>query len=193
MKSVQQLDAGQYWCEVEYHDQTFSSERAWITVEGGTLNASRCLFLLPVHHRVFSSRRCSSLHRRAAGCGGFPQRPLQPFLHCCWTPRTSGGAVVAGRSPEGRTETFPLYPPCPRSVRLTSCLVFFCGCFGSVSCWEVTSTLQSLVLLGLWTRFSRGPSEPNKQSGVSKLQLLIGLWIDIIDDVASCQTPGSRI
>lgn len=39
VKSVQQLDAGQYWCEVEYQDRTFSSERAWITVEGGTLNA----------------------------------------------------------------------------------------------------------------------------------------------------------
>ncbi|XP_029316451.1 tyrosine-protein kinase receptor TYRO3 [Cottoperca gobio] len=34
VKSVQQQDAGQYWCEVEYHDLTFSSERAWITVEG---------------------------------------------------------------------------------------------------------------------------------------------------------------
>ncbi|XP_078031470.1 tyrosine-protein kinase receptor TYRO3 isoform X1 [Epinephelus lanceolatus] len=34
VKSVQQQDAGQYWCEVEFHDLTFSSERAWITVEG---------------------------------------------------------------------------------------------------------------------------------------------------------------
>uniref|UniRef100_A0A3Q3A1Q0 Tyrosine-protein kinase receptor TYRO3 n=1 Tax=Kryptolebias marmoratus TaxID=37003 RepID=A0A3Q3A1Q0_KRYMA len=34
VKSVQQQDAGQYWCEVDYHGQTFSSERAWITVEG---------------------------------------------------------------------------------------------------------------------------------------------------------------
>ncbi|XP_037342593.2 tyrosine-protein kinase receptor TYRO3 isoform X1 [Pungitius pungitius] len=34
VKSVQQQDAGQYWCEVEFHDMTFSSERAWITVEG---------------------------------------------------------------------------------------------------------------------------------------------------------------
>uniref|UniRef100_A0A8C3G1C6 Tyrosine-protein kinase receptor TYRO3 n=1 Tax=Cyclopterus lumpus TaxID=8103 RepID=A0A8C3G1C6_CYCLU len=34
VKSVQQQDAGQYWCEVEFHDLIFSSERAWITVEG---------------------------------------------------------------------------------------------------------------------------------------------------------------
>lgn len=34
MKSVQQQDAGQYWCEVELHGQIFSSNRAWITVEG---------------------------------------------------------------------------------------------------------------------------------------------------------------
>nr|XP_020476991.1 tyrosine-protein kinase receptor TYRO3 isoform X2 [Monopterus albus] len=34
MKSVQQQDAGQYWCEVEFHGLTFSSERAWITVAG---------------------------------------------------------------------------------------------------------------------------------------------------------------
>ncbi|XP_034015234.1 tyrosine-protein kinase receptor TYRO3 [Thalassophryne amazonica] len=34
VKSVQQQDAGQYWCEVELNGQTLSSERAWITVEG---------------------------------------------------------------------------------------------------------------------------------------------------------------
>lgn len=34
VKSVQQQDAGQYWCEVELHGQIFSSNRAWITVEG---------------------------------------------------------------------------------------------------------------------------------------------------------------
>ncbi|XP_028251903.1 tyrosine-protein kinase receptor TYRO3-like [Parambassis ranga] len=34
VRSVQQQDAGQYWCEVEFHGLTFSSERAWITVEG---------------------------------------------------------------------------------------------------------------------------------------------------------------
>ncbi|KAM9354071.1 tyrosine-protein kinase receptor TYRO3 [Pholidichthys leucotaenia] len=34
VKSVQQQDAGQYWCEVEFHGLKFSSERAWITVEG---------------------------------------------------------------------------------------------------------------------------------------------------------------
>ncbi|KAF3700688.1 Tyrosine-protein kinase receptor TYRO3 [Channa argus] len=34
VKSVQQQDAGQYWCEVEFHGLTFSSEQAWITVEG---------------------------------------------------------------------------------------------------------------------------------------------------------------
>ncbi|XP_056151969.1 tyrosine-protein kinase receptor TYRO3 [Lampris incognitus] len=34
VKSVQQQDAGQYWCEVEFHGLTFSSEPAWITVEG---------------------------------------------------------------------------------------------------------------------------------------------------------------
>lgn len=34
VKSVQQQDAGQYWCEVEFHGLTFSSQRAWITVEG---------------------------------------------------------------------------------------------------------------------------------------------------------------
>ncbi|XP_049595824.1 tyrosine-protein kinase receptor TYRO3 isoform X2 [Syngnathus scovelli] len=33
-KSVQQQDAGQYWCEVDFRGQTLSSERAWITVEG---------------------------------------------------------------------------------------------------------------------------------------------------------------
>ncbi|XP_029972131.1 tyrosine-protein kinase receptor TYRO3 [Salarias fasciatus] len=34
VKSVQQQDAGQYWCEVEFHGLNFSSQRAWITVEG---------------------------------------------------------------------------------------------------------------------------------------------------------------
>uniref|UniRef100_A0A4W6FDE3 Tyrosine-protein kinase receptor TYRO3 n=1 Tax=Lates calcarifer TaxID=8187 RepID=A0A4W6FDE3_LATCA len=34
VKSVQQQDAGQYWCEVEFRGLMFSSERAWITVEG---------------------------------------------------------------------------------------------------------------------------------------------------------------
>ncbi|CAJ1074948.1 tyrosine-protein kinase receptor TYRO3 [Xyrichtys novacula] len=34
VKSVQQQDAGQYWCEVDFHGLTFSSEPAWITVEG---------------------------------------------------------------------------------------------------------------------------------------------------------------
>ncbi|XP_028993858.1 tyrosine-protein kinase receptor TYRO3 isoform X2 [Betta splendens] len=34
VKSVQQQDAGQYWCEVEFHGVMFSSEPAWITVEG---------------------------------------------------------------------------------------------------------------------------------------------------------------
>ncbi|XP_020569511.1 LOW QUALITY PROTEIN: tyrosine-protein kinase receptor TYRO3 [Oryzias latipes] len=34
VKSVQQQDAGQYWCEVEFHGLTFSSKAAWITVEG---------------------------------------------------------------------------------------------------------------------------------------------------------------
>uniref|UniRef100_A0A8C7HDT2 Tyrosine-protein kinase receptor TYRO3 n=1 Tax=Oncorhynchus kisutch TaxID=8019 RepID=A0A8C7HDT2_ONCKI len=34
VKSVQQQDAGKYWCEVEFHGLTISSEPAWITVEG---------------------------------------------------------------------------------------------------------------------------------------------------------------
>ncbi|XP_067099870.1 tyrosine-protein kinase receptor TYRO3 [Osmerus mordax] len=34
VKSVQQQDAGKYWCEVEFHSLTISSEPAWITVEG---------------------------------------------------------------------------------------------------------------------------------------------------------------
>ncbi|TRY59636.1 hypothetical protein DNTS_022621 [Danionella cerebrum] len=34
VKSVQQQDAGKYWCEVEYHGTILSSEAAWITVEG---------------------------------------------------------------------------------------------------------------------------------------------------------------
>uniref|UniRef100_A0A673B4H1 Tyrosine-protein kinase receptor TYRO3 n=1 Tax=Sphaeramia orbicularis TaxID=375764 RepID=A0A673B4H1_9TELE len=34
VRSVQQQDAGQYWCEVDFHGRTFSSNRAWITVEG---------------------------------------------------------------------------------------------------------------------------------------------------------------
>lgn len=37
VKSVQQQDAGQYWCEVEFHGITVSSESAWITVEGKDL------------------------------------------------------------------------------------------------------------------------------------------------------------
>lgn len=44
VKSVHQQDAGQYWCEVELHGQTLSSDPAWITVEGGTLNWA-CAFL----------------------------------------------------------------------------------------------------------------------------------------------------
>ncbi|XP_061699267.1 tyrosine-protein kinase receptor TYRO3 isoform X1 [Syngnathoides biaculeatus] len=34
VKSVQQQDAGQYWCEVDFHGRTFASRPAWITVEG---------------------------------------------------------------------------------------------------------------------------------------------------------------
>ncbi|XP_023684262.1 tyrosine-protein kinase receptor TYRO3 [Paramormyrops kingsleyae] len=34
MKSVQQQDAGKYWCEAELQGVTISSEPAWITVEG---------------------------------------------------------------------------------------------------------------------------------------------------------------
>ncbi|KTG43614.1 hypothetical protein cypCar_00001248 [Cyprinus carpio] len=34
VKSVQQQDAGKYWCEVEYHGRIIPSEPAWITVEG---------------------------------------------------------------------------------------------------------------------------------------------------------------
>ncbi|GAA6109419.1 tyrosine-protein kinase receptor TYRO3 isoform X2 [Tachysurus ichikawai] len=34
VKSVQQQDAGKYWCEVEHHGTVISSEPAWITVEG---------------------------------------------------------------------------------------------------------------------------------------------------------------
>ncbi|XP_055029209.2 tyrosine-protein kinase receptor TYRO3 [Misgurnus anguillicaudatus] len=34
IKSVQQQDAGKYWCEVDYIGQIISSEPAWITVEG---------------------------------------------------------------------------------------------------------------------------------------------------------------
>uniref|UniRef100_A0AAR2J819 Tyrosine-protein kinase receptor TYRO3 n=1 Tax=Pygocentrus nattereri TaxID=42514 RepID=A0AAR2J819_PYGNA len=34
VKSVQQQDAGKYWCEVEHHGTMISSEPAWITVEG---------------------------------------------------------------------------------------------------------------------------------------------------------------
>lgn len=45
VKSVQQQDAGQYWCEVEFHGLTFSSERAWITVEGEGLKCTTCVFL----------------------------------------------------------------------------------------------------------------------------------------------------
>lgn len=34
VRSVQQQDAGQYWCEVELHGSALASESAWITVEG---------------------------------------------------------------------------------------------------------------------------------------------------------------
>uniref|UniRef100_A0AAR2JXY8 Tyrosine-protein kinase receptor TYRO3 n=1 Tax=Pygocentrus nattereri TaxID=42514 RepID=A0AAR2JXY8_PYGNA len=34
LESVQQQDAGKYWCEVEHHGTMISSEPAWITVEG---------------------------------------------------------------------------------------------------------------------------------------------------------------
>ncbi|KAL0968948.1 hypothetical protein UPYG_G00220340 [Umbra pygmaea] len=34
VKSVQQHDAGKYWCEVEFRGSTISSEPAWIIVEG---------------------------------------------------------------------------------------------------------------------------------------------------------------
>ncbi|XP_067312034.1 tyrosine-protein kinase receptor TYRO3 [Pseudorasbora parva] len=34
VKSMQQQDAGKYWCEVEYHGTIISSEPAWIAVEG---------------------------------------------------------------------------------------------------------------------------------------------------------------
>lgn len=37
MKSVQQQDAGKYWCVVEHHGAVISSEPAWITVEGKSI------------------------------------------------------------------------------------------------------------------------------------------------------------
>lgn len=45
VKSVHQHDAGQYWCEVEHQGQMLSSNSAWITVEGGTLNTELVLDL----------------------------------------------------------------------------------------------------------------------------------------------------
>lgn len=47
LKSVQQQDAGKYWCEVEHHGIVISSEPAWITVEG-KINISG-LFSLQLH------------------------------------------------------------------------------------------------------------------------------------------------
>ncbi len=43
VKSVQQQDAGKYWCEVEYHGRIISSEPAWITVEGMSAAASESI------------------------------------------------------------------------------------------------------------------------------------------------------
>lgn len=57
VKSVQQQDAGQYWCEVEFHGLTFSSRPAWITVEGES-SRSLCwdlLLLVLPPHSVFSA------------------------------------------------------------------------------------------------------------------------------------------
>ncbi|CAL8298464.1 unnamed protein product [Arctogadus glacialis] len=34
VKSVQQQDAGVYWCEVDFHSITYTSQPAWLTVEG---------------------------------------------------------------------------------------------------------------------------------------------------------------
>ncbi|KAF7645416.1 hypothetical protein LDENG_00204650 [Lucifuga dentata] len=42
MKSVQQQDAGQYRCEVEFQGLTVSSEPAWITVEGKNPTVPEC-------------------------------------------------------------------------------------------------------------------------------------------------------
>lgn len=43
VKSVQQQDAGKYWCEVEFRGSTISSEPAWITVEGKSINTLKSI------------------------------------------------------------------------------------------------------------------------------------------------------
>ena len=57
VKSVQQQDAGKYWCEVEFHSLTFSSEPAWITVEGKCTPLSISLYFAnspnpPIHSNL---------------------------------------------------------------------------------------------------------------------------------------------
>ncbi|XP_028421353.1 tyrosine-protein kinase receptor TYRO3 isoform X2 [Perca flavescens] len=59
VKSVQQQDAGQYWCEVEFNGQTFSSERAWITVE---VNSSVKFYCEAKNTRGISVSRTGTVH-----------------------------------------------------------------------------------------------------------------------------------
>lgn len=96
VKSVHQHDAGQYWCEVEHQGQTLSSNSAWITVEGGTLNTELVLdprrsLTTPL---VLQESLTSSRNHRM--CPSFPTFPstspvlllvLQGLWRCC------GGSV----------------------------------------------------------------------------------------------------
>ena len=95
VKSVHQQDAGQYWCEVELHGQTLSSNSAWITVEGGTLNWA----FLHLQSDLLSSplrqgSLTSSRNRRMCPCSlAFPSTsPVLPLvLPGLW--RCCGGSV----------------------------------------------------------------------------------------------------
>ncbi|KAJ3613607.1 hypothetical protein NHX12_019853 [Muraenolepis orangiensis] len=82
VKSVQQQDAGMYWCEVDYHRLTFSSRPAWITVEG-------------VPHFLHDPNDVATLPGVPFDLSCWAVGPPGPVEVVWWV----GGAAVGGSSP----------------------------------------------------------------------------------------------
>uniref|UniRef100_A0A8C5C418 Tyrosine-protein kinase receptor TYRO3 n=1 Tax=Gadus morhua TaxID=8049 RepID=A0A8C5C418_GADMO len=82
VKSVQQQDAGVYWCEVDFHSITSTSQPAWVTVEGVPhfLQDPQDVSTLP---GVPFDLRCSAVG------------PPEPVEVVWWV----GGAAAGGPSP----------------------------------------------------------------------------------------------
>lgn len=90
LRSVQQQDAGRYWCEVESDGYTFTSEPAWITVEG-------------VPHFVLEPQDLSSFPGEAFNLSCAAVGPPEPVQLLWWV----GGEQVGDPQPSPSTLHLP--------------------------------------------------------------------------------------